>query len=427
MAKAPPKYGVKWSEIEPFQPATGRAKWIIALLSLEVALGAMAVPVRWALNQPVPPVPEGLLVALGNLAFFGIPTVWFAAVGFWILWFDRAYRNLPALGRCNIIYNKMQLFWWLIPVANLYTPYRMTKELWQASEPGTEGNWFGKPVPKIVGIWWAAFVISGFFLFVSPMVVLVPLRLNPDLALTYLLAFMVLNASVGVAAALAIILVRRISRVQSLRWEAVRQSGADVFTPKKARRREPVRWLAVTAPFVLIAILVGTFGAELRPLLAARHFLLSPIETLSPTEIRVSGRIGRTLHMRLTQYLRENPEVQVIHLDSPGGRMDVAEDMAADLREWQLTTYTSETCASACTLLFLAGRQRILGPEGQIGFHRPTGGPRYLKQVAATYAGYGLPAAFVEKALDTPNSEMWYPNVEELIEARVVTQAGNYR
>lgn len=200
MAKAPPKYGVKWSEVEPFQPATGRAKGIVALLGLEVALGAMAVPVWWALDQPVPPLPEGLLVTLGTLTFVGIPTVWFAAVGFWLLWFDRAYRNLPALGRRAIIYNKMHLFCWLIPVANLYTPYRMTKELWQASEPGTVGNWFGKPVPKIVGIWWAAFVISGLLLFVGVFEVAVPLQLHPDLALTVLLVFMVLYASAGVAA-----------------------------------------------------------------------------------------------------------------------------------------------------------------------------------------------------------------------------------
>ena len=38
------------------------------------------------------------------------------------------------------------------------------------------------------------------------------------------------------------------------------------------------------------------------------------------------------------------------------------------------------------------------------------------------YMDYGLPASFVRTALNTPNNEMWYPDVEQLIEAGVVTR-----
>ena len=48
--------------------------------------------------------------------------------------------------------------------------------------------------------------------------------------------------------------------------------------------------------------------------------------------------------------------------------------MASALKEHKHEARAVGTCASACTLVFLAGNPRQLAPEGQLGFHRASTG-----------------------------------------------------
>lgn len=79
------------------------------------------------------------------------------------------------------------------------------------------------------------------------------------------------------------------------------------------------------------------------------------------------------------------------------------------------------TCASACTLVFLAGSPRHLSPEGQLGFHRASTGtynPVFEElanqELAKTYRRLGLPESMIDKTLNTPSRSMWYVPREEL-------------
>jgi ATP-dependent protease ClpP protease subunit len=63
----------------------------------------------------------------------------------------------------------------------------------------------------------------------------------------------------------------------------------------------------------------------------------------------------------------------ILLLESPGGLVDQAIDLGALVRAQKLRTVARYGCASACSLIFLAGAERVLwGSRAAIGFHQPS-------------------------------------------------------
>ncbi|MFG6468747.1 hypothetical protein [Roseateles sp. BYS87W] len=137
----------------------------------------------------------------------------------------------------------------------------------------------------------------------------------------------------------------------------------------------------------------------------------------------LSGVIGMGDGERLRALLASDAarDLKRVELSSPGGRVREAEQMAAAVKAHRHESRAVGTCASACTLVFLAGSQRHLAPEGQLGFHRASTGtfnPVFEQlanqQLASTYRSLGLPEAMIEKTLRTPARSMWFVPREEL-------------
>jgi hypothetical protein len=146
------------------------------------------------------------------------------------------------------------------------------------------------------------------------------------------------------------------------------------------------------------------------------------------TELEFSGGINFGAVDELARMLDAASEVRVLHLNSSGGRMAEADLMAAEVRKRQLITYVSEHCESACTHVFLAGRERWIRARATLGFHQPS----FSSLDRETTAGLienerrqlrsmGLPEAFVSKALNTPSDKIWRPTHEELLAAGVIS------
>src|SRR5262249_15571645 len=85
-------------------------------------------------------------------------------------------------------------------------------------------------------------------------------------------------------------------------------------------------------------------------------------------------------------------------------------------------------CSSACTDIFLAGRERFIGSHAKLGFHRASYGN------AVSYRAYslareqrehlmslGIPSDFAEKAVARVGDSIWYPTHEELLRAHVIS------
>jgi len=117
------------------------------------------------------------------------------------MWEYRMYRNLPALGTGVGLRSSPTgaVVWWFVPLAWLWMPYRIMREIWQRTAPaGTGGN--------LLGMWWALF-LAGYF---GGGVVLRIGTLNgPNYALDA-----AVNALNVIAAVVAIIVVRRLTAWQ---------------------------------------------------------------------------------------------------------------------------------------------------------------------------------------------------------------------
>ena len=85
----------------------------------------------------------------------------------------------------------------------------------------------------------------------------------------------------------------------------------------------------------------------------------------------------------------------VVLLNQPGGRIDAAIGIADDLIERNVTTVIAGQCLSACTILFLAGKERQFSSRypsfSVIGFHgsyNPQSGERETRSWATVYSYY---------------------------------------
>jgi ATP-dependent protease ClpP protease subunit len=119
--------------------------------------------------------------------------------------------------------------------------------------------------------------------------------------------------------------------------------------------------------------------------------------------------------------LRTHPEIRTVHLNSHGGLIEEGRELAALIRENWLDTYTSQRCLSACTLAYVAGKQRFIKKGATLGFHQyvvfgSTGSTRQAEEGMDRdlMIKAGINADFLERAYSTPT-------LEQLVDAGVVT------
>lgn len=148
------------------------------------------------------------------------------------------------------------------------------------------------------------------------------------------------------------------------------------------------------------------------------------------TEVEFSGGIGRGFAADLEAALAANPDVRLVHLNlGKGGLLAEADRAFGSIRKRGLPTYVAFECNSACTHVFLAGRQRFLEQGARLGFHAPSS-PFLLGREAKSavederrfLVAAGVTPAFAARAVGTPHDAMWYPTSEELLDGGVVTR-----
>jgi hypothetical protein len=83
-----------------------------------------------------------------------------------LLWFFRAYANLPRLGMRNLRYTPgWAIGSWFIPIFNLFRPKQIADDLYRATHGGTlhsAGSLKAQPVSPLLHWWWALFLLQGF-------------------------------------------------------------------------------------------------------------------------------------------------------------------------------------------------------------------------------------------------------------------------
>lgn len=140
-------------------------------------------------------------------------------------------------------------------------------------------------------------------------------------------------------------------------------------------------------------------------------------------------------------------------ISSPGGEVMAARLMASIVNRQHLAVHVEHLCASACTIVLMAGADRSMGPAARIGFHQSyvaalppppavkesadskiSGNPRPAQPDAGApglfgdammrriMADAGVDTAFIGHALATPPDDMWYPAADELLAAKAITR-----
>jgi hypothetical protein len=220
-------------------------------------------------------------------------------------------------------------------------------------------------------------------------------------------------------------------------WQAVgiwrsairyRQSGNDF-------------WGGVAQMLTVVGVLLfpynfATVGA---PQLAGIYEIVSGDAHVGPHEFHIlangqtlefSGGITFGVTQELERFLNAMAGVRTVRLNSNGGRILEAQRMSDLISSRNLATFVARDCLSACTIVFLGGRERFMLPTARLGFHQPAFRGMTASDRRAAIAAeqqrlqqrFGLSAAFAARANSAPPGGMWYPDKDELMRERVVTR-----
>lgn len=145
--------------------------------------------------------------------------------------------------------------------------------------------------------------------------------------------------------------------------------------------------------------------------------------------IVVKGNITHDSDRIFKEVFRANPSLTVVQIESYGGYVNEAMEMARVIRALKLDTVSMRRCASACTLMFVAGTNRYLGPEARFRFHRAgyAGMPQTEtleeldQELARFYRAMGAGPEIAAGELATPNHSFWEPSQGELFASRYAT------
>jgi hypothetical protein len=174
------------------------------------------------------------------------------------------------------------------------------------------------------------------------------------------------------------------------------------------------------------------------PQLAGIYEILSGDSRVGPHQFHIMAN-GRTLEFsggitfgvaqEFESFLNAAATVSAVRLDSIGGRILEAQKIADLIKSRNLTTFVVNECLSACTIIFLGGKERVLLPTARLGFHQPAFRGMTADDRTAAIAietqrlqRFGLSKEFAERANRAAPDDMWFPTMEELVKERVVTR-----
>jgi hypothetical protein len=164
---------------------------------------------------------------------------------------------------------------------------------------------------------------------------------------------------------------------------------------------------------------------------ASSDVLLSP----DGKSLQLVGEISQGTTSRVKAQLEKHKSVRTLILTSEGGLLVEGAGLAHLVRSYALDTHVEFLCGSACTFPLLAGKQRTMAPDALIGFHQASvayspllpldrdpsdlAGNHLIRSV---YASANVGPAFIDRALQTPPTELWFPDIATLQSNNVITR-----
>jgi hypothetical protein len=146
--------------------------------------------------------------------------------------------------------------------------------------------------------------------------------------------------------------------------------------------------------------------------------------------LSLEGTIELGMTKATAAILKREPRISRIELSSTGGNIFEARGMAALLLPLQLQTHVETECSSACTLVFMAGKQRTLGRNARLGFHAYRIDSYLVMPHIDVQAEQDrdrnyfferrLTGSFLSRIYERDNADIWFPDRTELLAAGVI-------
>jgi hypothetical protein len=187
------------------------------------------------------------------------------------------------------------------------------------------------------------------------------------------------------------------------------------------------RLVALVGVLVLIAAASAAVSGTAARTQPPKAYTLTLSEDRSRVDLR--GRIDFGVTAELRALLEREPGIRTLRLQSPGGRIAEARGLVTVVWRYALATAARGDCASACTLVFVAGHSRRLDPGARLGFHgydlrSPVFGlidpAAEMRRDGVIFRVGGVDAAFLDRAMAVPHRTMWFPDRKALIAAGVI-------
>ena len=148
------------------------------------------------------------------------------------------------------------------------------------------------------------------------------------------------------------------------------------------------------------------------------------------TKVYLRGDLDFIHNQDLTTLLSMDNKLTTVELESNGGLIYAARALALTIEKYRLDTHVQNYCNSACSIAFIAGKQRTLSPAGKIGFHQyklTRQQPLQIESIKAEqakdrdyFAQRGVSTTFLEQLYQSEHANIWQPNREVLLEAGVI-------
>ena len=140
-----------------------------------------------------------------------------------------------------------------------------------------------------------------------------------------------------------------------------------------------------------------------------------------------TGPLGFDAPRQLNQTMVANPAADALVIDSPGGWIHAGKGLAAALESSSISTVVARhECASACILPFESARRRVIEDGAYLGFHSARNDllkdsdKNENEEFRTVLAQRKVPQAAIDKAVQTPSSSMWWPDVATLFKDNLI-------
>ncbi|MBB4173772.1 hypothetical protein [Sulfitobacter noctilucicola] len=155
------------------------------------------------------------------------------------------------------------------------------------------------------------------------------------------------------------------------------------------------------------------------------------VALVSPVTLRISGEIDAQTAKEFADLVSNHPDVRTVELDSPGGLVYDALEIANHIAASNINTWvrSSSRCASACSIIFLAGQLRVA--DGKLGVHQvsgvydPSATQSVIADIYSSLTKFRTPEKLIYIMLRTPPDDMYFFAPRELDEYGINIRVGD--